>query len=216
MPRGEFDRTARRARTRAQLLDAAARVYGEKGVDRATLDDVAEEAGFTKGAVYDHFGSKDNLLFALLDEYLTNEIADQILLFESTPDARERPQGGADRWLAHLNEDPIALRLFVEAWLLGQRDDAVRARVLEAAEAMRELFRGLGRRRAAELGELRSPLVLEGVADVFAALGLGFAMLKLIDPDRIPSELLGAAYAILAGAVDGNEDARQLIARCFD
>ena len=57
MPRGEFDRSVRRARTRAQLLDAAARVYARRGFDGATLDEVAEEAGFTKGADNDHYGS---------------------------------------------------------------------------------------------------------------------------------------------------------------
>ena len=56
MPRGEFDRSERRARTRTQLLEAAARVYARRGFDGATLDEVAEVAGFTKGAVYDHFG----------------------------------------------------------------------------------------------------------------------------------------------------------------
>ena len=77
MPRGSFDRSERRARTRAQLLSAAARVYARRGFDGATLDEVAEEAGFTKGAVYDHFGSKENLLFALLDEHLSGQIAEQ-------------------------------------------------------------------------------------------------------------------------------------------
>ena len=85
-----FDRSERRARTRAQLLSAAARVYARRGFDGATLDEVAEEAGFTKGAVYDHFGSKENLLFALLDEHLSAQIAEQIALFDPT----KRPPSG--------------------------------------------------------------------------------------------------------------------------
>ena len=64
------------------LLEAAARVYARRGFESATLDEVAEEAGFTKGAVYDHFGSKEKLLFALLDEYLSVQIAEQIALFD--------------------------------------------------------------------------------------------------------------------------------------
>jgi AcrR family transcriptional regulator len=82
MPRGEFDRSERRARTRAALLEAAVRVYARRGFDGATIDAIAEEAGFTKGAVYDHFGSKENLLFALLDEHLAAQIADQVALFD--------------------------------------------------------------------------------------------------------------------------------------
>ena len=72
MPRGDFDRSARNAQTRERLLEAAARVYARGGFGGATLDEVAAEAGFTKGAVYGHFGSKENLLVALLDEHLAS------------------------------------------------------------------------------------------------------------------------------------------------
>ncbi len=215
MPRGEFDRTARRARTRAQLLRAAARVYADKGVDGATLDDVAEEAGFSKGAVYDHFGSKDSLLFALLDEYVTAEIGEQLELFEANRNVPSRPQIAADRWLEHVEADPAVLRLFVEAWVRGQRDEAVRERVLIAVEAMREMFRSIGKERAAELGEVRPEALLEGTADAMSALGIGFALLKLADPQRIPSRLLGAVYLVLIGALETSPEARALIERAF-
>jgi AcrR family transcriptional regulator len=82
MPRGQFDRSARSAQTRAKLLDAAATVYARRGFAGATLDEVASEAGFTKGAVYGHFGSKENLLLALLAEYLSGQIAEQVELFD--------------------------------------------------------------------------------------------------------------------------------------
>src|SRR4030081_2422301 len=102
MPRGEFDRSSRRAQTRTRLLEAAARVYARRGFEAATLDAVAEDAGFTKGAVYDHFGSKENLLFALLDEHLSAQIAEQIALFDISKEAPERPRAGADRWMGEL------------------------------------------------------------------------------------------------------------------
>src|SRR5947209_18295805 len=106
MPRGSFDRSERKARTRAALLEAAARVYARRGFEGATLDEVAEEAGFTKGAVYDHFGSKENLLVALLDEHLTSEIAAQVALFDPAKETAERPRAGADRWMKELREEP--------------------------------------------------------------------------------------------------------------
>src|SRR6476620_2072446 len=82
MPRGDFDRSARRAETRARLLHSAARVYARRGFNGATLDEVAADAGFTKGAVYDHFGSKENLLLALMEEHLAGQVAEQIELFD--------------------------------------------------------------------------------------------------------------------------------------
>jgi AcrR family transcriptional regulator len=216
VPRGTFDRSVRRARTRAQLLEAAARVYSDHGVEGATLDEVAEEAGYTKGAVYDHFGSKDSLLFALLDEYLAGEVAEQVAIFEAHREAPERPRIGADRWVEHLEQDPSAFQLFIEAWVRGQRDPEVRARVLAAIEPMREMFRTFGQERAAEHGEARSEVLTEGAADIMAALGVGFALLKLTDPERVPSRLLGIAYLVFIVALTTSPEARALIEGAFD
>src|SRR5437588_2136983 len=61
-------RDERKARTRARLLDAAARVFAAKGYRGAAVDDVAEAAGLTKGAVYAHFRTKEALYLALTIE----------------------------------------------------------------------------------------------------------------------------------------------------
>jgi AcrR family transcriptional regulator len=54
-----------RANTRARLLDAAFEVFAERGFDRASVEDVCEAAGFTRGAFYSNFASKEELFFAL-------------------------------------------------------------------------------------------------------------------------------------------------------
>jgi len=56
----------KRARTRATLIDAAAAVIGEKGYDRASLEDIAARAGMTRGAVYGNFRNKEELFLALV------------------------------------------------------------------------------------------------------------------------------------------------------
>ena len=58
------------ALTRRRLLDAAADVFGEKGFRAASLTDVADSAGYTIGAVYSNFASKDELFHALMRERL--------------------------------------------------------------------------------------------------------------------------------------------------
>src|SRR5215469_1395854 len=57
----------RRQQTREYLLAAAAEVFADRGFHGATLDEVAAVAGFTKGAVYSNFKSKDDLFLALLE-----------------------------------------------------------------------------------------------------------------------------------------------------
>jgi AcrR family transcriptional regulator len=211
MPRGSFDRSERRARTRAQLLSAAARVYARRGFDGATLDEVAEEAGFTKGAVYDHFGSKENLLFALLDEHLSGQIAEQIALFDPTKSAAERPRAGSDQWMRELDEDPNAFRLFVEAWVHGQRDEELGKRVAVGIEEWRGTLRAFGQAREQDLETEISADLLDQVANVMLGLGIGFGMVELGDPGSIPPRLLGAMLVLLLGTLETSEDARQLL-----
>ena len=62
-----MSRTQRKEMTRELLLDAAIDVFAEKGYDGASLDDVADAAGFTKGAVYSNFTRKSDLFRALLE-----------------------------------------------------------------------------------------------------------------------------------------------------
>ena len=65
--RAEAPQTGKRARTRARLIEAAGAVIGEKGFDRASLDDIAARAGMTRGAVYGNFKNKEELFLALIE-----------------------------------------------------------------------------------------------------------------------------------------------------
>src|SRR5213594_2075897 len=62
-------RQKRTAETKALLLEAGLSVFAERGVEFATLDDVAQTAGFTKGAIYRQFPSKGAFLLALFEQY---------------------------------------------------------------------------------------------------------------------------------------------------
>lgn len=63
--------SARRQRTRGRLLDAAFDVFAEQGVHAASVETIAEAAGFTRGAFYSNFSSKEELFFALMDREKT-------------------------------------------------------------------------------------------------------------------------------------------------
>lgn len=64
-----WTRERRLAHTRSLLLDAAEEVFAEKGFTTATLDDIAQAAGYTKGAIYKHFAGKEELFLAVNDRY---------------------------------------------------------------------------------------------------------------------------------------------------
>ncbi len=212
MPRGEFDRSARKAETRARLLEAAASVYAKRGFNGATLEEVAAEAGFTKGAVYAHFGSKENLLLALLEEHLASQIGEQVALFDRERITWERPLAGSAHWMERLQENPDPFRLFVELWVYAQRDERLRERLAAGVGAMRATFARFAATSALDAGLESPPQASEQFANVMIALGVGLPMLKLIDPDAVPAPLLGAVLSVLIKAAESSEEARGLLA----
>lgn len=66
MPRATIDRFEQRKLTRAKLVDAALKLFSTSGYEHATVDDISREAGYSKGAYYFHFSTKDDILSELL------------------------------------------------------------------------------------------------------------------------------------------------------
>ncbi len=118
--------------TRERILQSAAAVFARKGFERSTLDAVAADAGMTKGAIYWHFKSKNELFFALLDHRFQLHTSplkvDLAALLESGRD----PQAGMlDMFrdgMRRCIEDPAWARLYLECLTLGRSED-VRARL---------------------------------------------------------------------------------------
>src|SRR5260221_14714326 len=115
-----LDRRTRSARAerrdaRAAFLRAAAAVFSERGFQDASVEDIAHRAGYSKGAVYWHFESKDDLFFTLVEEHVDRPTREMIELLEAAPAERDMaPEGsrrfaellaGQREWLLLDNED---------------------------------------------------------------------------------------------------------------
>ena len=119
--------------TRGRILEAAARCFARKGFVHSSQDEVAAEAGVTKGALYWHFASKNDLFFALLDarcanmdQYLPTAVASSM----ATGDPKAALVTLMSAVVCRLATDPEWPRLFIE--FFGQtRDPVVRARLGE-------------------------------------------------------------------------------------
>lgn len=116
--------------TRGRILEAAARCFARKGFVHSSQDEVAAEAGVTKGALYWHFASKNDLFFALLDarcakmdQHLTSAMASSM----AAGDPKAALVTLMSAVVNRLATDPEWPRLFIE--FFGQtRDPVVRAR----------------------------------------------------------------------------------------
>jgi AcrR family transcriptional regulator len=114
----------RRADTRARLLASARRTFARYGYHATSLDRVSENAGCTKGALYDHFGSKAGLFLALLDDQFATRLEQ----------AQDALQGAPSRAMPFDREFSL---LFLEFVCAAARDPKLRRRLASHLSALR-------------------------------------------------------------------------------
>jgi AcrR family transcriptional regulator len=187
----------RKADTRDRLLAAAAQLFADHGIDAVSVDVVAEAAGRTSGAVYDHFGSKQGMLLALLDVWEQSLVTVIAAEFELATDVAERLRAVADNLIAHPSEETRRLLLLErELALRAARDPQVAAALrTRAAEAHDRMARGFGSWMAEGLIEpVADP---DTLATVFRALVVGLEMHHRLDPAAVDVEVVTAALGRL-------------------
>ena len=185
--------------SRARVLGAAAEVFARHGFARATIDEIAREAGLSKGSVYWNFASKDELFGALLEEYIDKPLAGVMEMSRTTP--REEPSSGAvDAAVAQMVRDrPQFFQLLLEYRAAAARDPELRERYVARQRRLRNaLTEVLLARQPADLPFAIPP---ESLATAFLALGLGLAQEAIVDPDAVAAGLFGDMLAL---AYDGN------------
>jgi AcrR family transcriptional regulator len=106
-----LSRAEQREVTRQRLLDAAAEVFAEHGVDGAAIDDIVARAGYSRGAFYSNFSDKTELLIALCDHRLATFRTQQLPNLLQGED--DEQLSAAARWLA-AEEPPLEVLLVVE------------------------------------------------------------------------------------------------------
>jgi AcrR family transcriptional regulator len=127
-------RKERSEQTRADLVEAARRVFLERGFHGASLDDISLEAGFTTGAVYSRFGGKDALFLAVLDDHIERRIRKYLEAATSAPDFEAACRELGRAAVAAGRREPGWTPLLMEFWMHAARRDELRAAVLERNE----------------------------------------------------------------------------------
>ena len=197
-----LSRAEQQARTRTELLDAAARVFVERGFLGASVDAITQEAGYSRGAFYSNFRSKEELFAELLQERVYTRyraMADQAHApRDERPSLRQvgeqlaaiqaAPEG---RWL---------FRLWLELLAHAGRDDRFReiaagfwgANRRESADAIASAYREAG---------ARPPAPPEHLASAMIAMDIGLAIQHFVDPDAAPLGLYPELYELLFGGL---------------
>lgn len=189
-------RELKQQQTRERLLEAAAAVFARRGYHIATLEEVAAEAGFTKGAVYSNFESKEALFLALVDRELekrAEEIGAVVDAAASTGDI----EGEAERQFQRfIGDEPHWPFLFFEFFAYGARRSDLRSEFIKRRRAVHGVIAD-GLRREAERYGLDLPVPAEQLAVAFEALMNGLAFNRVLDPGSVPDGLFGLAMSRL-------------------
>jgi AcrR family transcriptional regulator len=170
---------------RAAVLTAAKRVFLDRGYAGATLEAIAEEAGFSKGVVYSQFAGKADLFLALLDGRITERAADneRVVMGMAGPAALMR-------LLDNFERDTLAeagwVRVLIEFRAVAMRDPELNRRYAEShrrsVETLAEL---IGRLYAS--AELEPPQPPRMMAEFIFAIGSGLALERAANPSALPS-----------------------------
>jgi AcrR family transcriptional regulator len=190
-------RAEQQARTRAALLDAAERVFAERGFQGASVEIITESAGFSRGAFYSNFTSKEQLFAELLQDRVyahyrnmarrsaesdrrpsLRQVGEQLAAIQANPEGR---------WL---------FRLWLELLAHAGRDDDFRALAAGFWSGTRELSAAAIEQRFEEAGR-PPPMPAGDLASAMIALDIGLALQHFVDPDGAPLELYPKLYEAL-------------------
>lgn len=180
-------RIERRERTREDLILAAERRFTEQGFHATSVDEVALEAGYTKGAVYSNFESKEDLFFAVYERRAEAVVADYERAF--------REDGfifGTERMVSEAvrrrGREDGGLAVFFEFWAhvvrrpeLRERFAKIHARVLEPLVAANE--------RLVEERGIELPVSAAQYTVAVYAMAIGLSLERLTQPDVVDTEL---------------------------
>jgi AcrR family transcriptional regulator len=195
--RRRLTRDEARQLTRERLLDAASDVFKRLGYNGASLDAVADAAGYTKGAVYSNFATKADLFMALLERYVAREGAAQEAQFESG--SLEDFIDQLDKTIEHqTRSDPEWVLLQLEFYLAAARDPAIRERYLRSSDETRI---ATGEAIDVELKKtgLKPFFTGEELGVLLNALGNGLALGFYLEPDKVDLKLYVRAVRVLCG-----------------
>jgi AcrR family transcriptional regulator len=197
-------RAERRRRTRDELVDAAERLFSRQGFHATSIDAVAAEAGYTKGAVYSNFESKEDLFFAVYERRVDRRVEQMQPVVRAATTLQEAFEGLIPGAGGRPEADDGWLAVFFEFWAHALRHAELRARFAEQHRRVIEPLAEASRR----FEQLRDrPEDAYKLATARFAMQLGLQLERLTQPDVVDADLSRRAGLMFTnGGRDGLPD----------
>ena len=188
-----------RDNTCEKLFEAAATVFEEQGIGGASIEAIAAAAGFSRGAFYSNFKSKDELIIAMLEDHVEQSIRRNLDLL-----AKHSKLDGfleALRTMDRSHHDPLARSplLHMEMILFVARAEQRRPELAKRLRARRKLIAEIVETTLKNSG--KTPRNTEWTAAIVLALEDGFRLHRLIDPETTPPDSFLRAISDLQRAI---------------
>jgi AcrR family transcriptional regulator len=200
-PPRRLSRKEKQAETRALLLDAAERVFLRRGLQGSSVEEIAAEAGFTRGAFYSNFESKDELFVELLQDRVYRQYAEMAEQAQEQPGTpRERLRWGIERVrdVQTGDEGKWLFRLWLECLTQAARDEEFRKLAATFWSGNRAILAEQIKETFKEISE-EPPLPAKQIATAMIALDVGLAVQHLVDPDEAPLDDYVPLFDLLFG-----------------
>src|SRR3954453_11738907 len=189
--------------TREKLFEAAARVFEEQGIGGASIEAIAAAAGFTRGAFYSNFKSKDELIIAMLEDHVEQSIG-------RIRDLLEKHKNLADfiealKTMNRSQQDPLGRSplLHMEMILFVARAEKRRPELAKRLRAGRKLIANVIETTAKNTG--KDPgLSPAWWGSIVLAMEDGFDLHRLIDPETTPADSFVRAISDLRRIIDAS------------
>jgi AcrR family transcriptional regulator len=204
------NRAEKREANRTRILRAARKVFGKRGFHAATIEEIADEAGLSNGAIYYNFDSKGELFFALLEERQEERIGHmrRTLGSASGTEATDLALGEEARDAIRSLKDSREWRLLLLEFIAhAARTPSLAPKLKAQKRRLREALTELLEQRLGDRGA-QPPLPPDQLALVATALASGLASEELSDPGSVPDELLGNVLALLLNPSGLREESR--------
>ncbi len=174
-------------------------MFARRGFEAASVEEVAEEAGYSHGAVYSNFEGKADLFLAVFEDYMAErvrELGETQVALAGDASMEVRARALADQWMDRLARDRESFALHMEFLAHAGRDAQLARRFGTRSSAMREaVARYISRYQ--EEGRLELAMPAEELAIILRALGIGLAIESLVSPEAVRHDLYGDFVELL-------------------
>jgi AcrR family transcriptional regulator len=189
-------RSQRRDKTRAELVVAARRVFLRDGFHAASLDEIADEAGYSKGAVYSNFDGKDDLFLAVLDAQYEGILRTHGALMREAGTLEDALQAAGKQLAKRARQDPNWTPLLDEFWTHASRLPELRREVAKRHEQQLDGVASILTEIADECG-VEFVVPAREAARRGTALGRGLALERLLDPNSHADEMFEDLFSAM-------------------